>query len=72
MRFNLREALRDFWSLINRGKNPYTLSVGLLVVAAVLVYLSPRSIPVFLLFAVAAGLPYFLEMRKPAKLAIAV
>ncbi len=37
-----------------------------------LVYISPRSIPAFLVFAAAAGLPYFLNIKKGAKLGLAV
>jgi branched-chain amino acid transport system permease protein len=66
------QALRSFGSLLNRGKTPYILTAVLLVLGTVLVYLSPRSIPAFLLFAVAASCSYFLKMRKPVKLALAV
>jgi branched-chain amino acid transport system permease protein len=72
MQLKIREGLQKAWTIVNTGKNTYYVSIGFLVLSSVLVYLSPRSIPVFLLFAASAGLPYFLDMKKPAKLAIAV
>jgi hypothetical protein len=45
---------------------------ALVVLGFVVVYLSPRSIPAFLVFAAAVGLPYFLTMKKAIKLALAV
>ena len=65
-------ALRTFGAFLNRGATPYILSGALLVLGTVLVYISPRSIPAFLLFAVAASLAYFLDMKKTVKLGLAV
>ncbi|MGA2546096.1 MAG: hypothetical protein ABSF43_06090 [Rectinemataceae bacterium] len=65
-------AIRSFGSLLNRGKTPYIVSAVLLVLGTALVYVSPRSIPAFLLFAIAAGCSYFLDMRKSIKLGLAV
>jgi branched-chain amino acid transport system permease protein len=67
-----KAALRAGVDFLNRGRNPYILSAALLVLGTVLVYFSPRSIPAFLLFAVAASLTYFLKMRKSVKLGLAV
>jgi len=64
--------LRSFGAALNKGKTPYILSMVLLVVGTVLVYFSPRSIPAFLLFAIAASLAYFLDMKKWVKLGLAV
>jgi branched-chain amino acid transport system permease protein len=72
MKAKTREVLRSIGKAVNAGKTPYLLSVALLALGTVLVYLSPRSIPAFLVFAIAAGLVYFLKMRKAAKLALAV
>ncbi len=72
MKIDIRDALRKAAVYANTGKAPYILSLALLVLGFVLVYLSPRSIPAFLVFATAAALPYFLELRKPVKLALAV
>ncbi len=65
-------ALRSFGTSLNKGATPYVLSGVLLVLGTVLVYISPRSIPAFLLFAVASSLAYFLDMKKPVKLGLAV
>ncbi len=65
-------AFQVFGSLLNRGAVPYVVSVGLLVLATVLVYLGPRSITAFLLFIGAAVLTYFLDMNKAVKLVMAV
>lgn len=72
MKIQIRDALRKAAVYANKGKAPYILCIALLVLGFVLVYLSPRSIPAFLIFAAAAALPYFLEIRKPVKLALAV
>lgn len=56
----------------NQGATPYVLSMLLIAVGFILVYMSPRSIPAFLVFAFGAASPYFLKMRVPAKLALAV
>lgn len=65
-------AMRNLGAALNKGATPYILSTSLLVIGTVLVYLSPRSIPAFLLFAIAASLCYFLNMKKWVKLALSV
>jgi branched-chain amino acid transport system permease protein len=72
MKQELSKSLRSVAAFANRGAAPYALSIGLLIVGTLLVYFSPRSIPAFLVFAAAAALPYFLTMKKAAKLAMAV
>ena len=64
--------LRSFGASLNKGKTPYILSIVLLIIGTILVYFSPRSIPAFLLFAVASSLAYFLDMKKWVKLGLAV
>ena len=72
MKFNIRERIHAVAAWLNKGKAPYYFSGILLVVGTVLVYISPRSIPAFLVFAAASGLPYFLDMKKAVKLGMAV
>jgi len=72
MQSKLRERIDSFGAFLNKGKNPYWITLGMLAVGFTLVYVSPRSIPAFLLFAVAASLPYFLKMKGALKLAFAV
>ena len=72
MHMNIRERIRAVAAWLNKGKAPYYFSSIMLVVGTVLVYISPRSIPAFLVFAAASGLPYFLEMKKAVKLGMAV
>jgi branched-chain amino acid transport system permease protein len=72
MKLRISDGLRAAARFLNKGGVPYILSLGLLALGFALVYASPRSIPAFLVFATAAGLPYFLNMKKPAKLALAV
>jgi branched-chain amino acid transport system permease protein len=72
----MKTKLRDMWGTLalalNAGRTPYFASIGLLVVSTALVYISPRSIPAFLLFAAAAASVYFLKLGKATKLALAV
>jgi branched-chain amino acid transport system permease protein len=72
MKSAMNLSLRSIGAAANRGKAPYAISIAMLALGTILVYLSPRSIPAFLVFAVAASLCYFLKMRKSAKLALAV
>jgi branched-chain amino acid transport system permease protein len=67
-----RHPFRTALSFLNSGKNPYFLTIILLAVGTALVYLSPRSIPAFLLFGIAAALIYFMHLGKAYKLAMAV
>jgi branched-chain amino acid transport system permease protein len=72
MKMNVRGSARSLVKFLNEGRNPYIVSSVLLAIGTVLVYVSPRSIPAFLLFAVAASLAYFLDMKKWVKLGLAV
>jgi len=65
-------ALRSLGAALNTGTMPYVVSATLLILGTILVYLSPRSIPAFLLFIGAGALIYFLHMNKFVKLAMAV
>ncbi len=57
---------------LNRGATPYIVCFGLLVVGTALVYVSPRSLPAFLLLMACPLMTYFLRMNLWAKAAIAV
>ncbi len=72
MKIKLRESLNSLFKWLNTGRAPYFVSSILLVVGTLLVYLSPRSIFAFLIFALASALVYFLKMNKTVKLALAV
>ena len=72
MKTKLRSAFTSFGALLNRGSTPYIVTIVLLALGSFLVYRSPRSIPAFLLFAGASSLTYFLNIKKPVKLALAV
>jgi len=72
MKTKLRERMRELAAFCNKGAVPYWLTGGLITLGFILVYISPRSIPAFLLFVGGASLSYFLDMKKPAKLAFAV
>ncbi len=72
MKTKVRSAVREAAAFCNRGATPYILTGALISLGFVLVYISPRSIPAFLLFVAGASLSYFLDMRKPARLAFAV
>jgi len=65
-------ALGSFGALLNKGAIPYIVSAALLILGTILVYLSPRSIPAFLLFLGAGALTYFLDMNRAVKLVAAV
>ncbi len=54
----------------NRGLRPYIVIVTLLAVSTLLVYISPRSLPAFLLFIGTPLLMYSFQMDNRAKLVI--
>ena len=68
----LLSKYRQVLDLANKGKNPYFVSIGLLILGFATVYGSPRSIPGFLLFLFAASSIYWLKLNKSVQLALAV
>lgn len=58
--------------LINRGKNPYFVTLLYLSIGTILVYNSPRSLVSFLMFLSSTLLIYYLKMDNRAKIALAV
>ena len=68
----IQHVYRQLFEFINKGKNPYFFSIGLIVVGSFTVYSSPQSIPGFLLFLFAASSIYWLKMNKAIQLALAV
>jgi len=44
---------------LNQGKMPYIVSIAGLLLTTLWVYLSPRSLPAFLVFLAMAGLIYY-------------
>jgi branched-chain amino acid transport system permease protein len=72
MKTSLREATAKLVKRMNTGRAPYFVSVISVVLGTLLVYVSPRSIPAFLVFAASAALVYFLDLHKIWKLSLAV
>jgi branched-chain amino acid transport system permease protein len=68
----MRETTRSIGAFLKKGSTPYFLTIVLIAISTVLVYLSPRSIPAFLLFAASASLVYFLKLKKAYQLGMAV
>ncbi len=72
MKEPLRSRYQHFLALLDRGRTPYFVSIGLIVLGFTLVYLSPRSIPAFLVFVVAASSIYWLKLNRAVQLGLAV
>ncbi len=72
MKEKILATYRQFMDFANRGRNPYFLSIGLLILGFITVYFSPRSIPGFLFFLFAASSIYWLKLNKAIQLALAV
>jgi branched-chain amino acid transport system permease protein len=72
MKESLKSRFQDFLAFLNRGRTPYFVSIGLIILGFSLVYLSPRSIPGFLVFVFAASSIYWLKMNKAVQLGLAV
>jgi branched-chain amino acid transport system permease protein len=69
---SILNRLRTFFEWLNRGRTPYFACAGLLILGFVLVYVSPRSIPAFLLFVVAGSSIYWLNLNRAVRLGLAV
>lgn len=72
MKEKIKANLQHLMTFANKDKNPYFISIGLLILGSVLVYAMPRSIPGFLLFVFAASSIYWLKLNKSVQLALAV
>ena len=72
MKESLKSRFQDLLVLLNRGRTPYFASIGLIILGFALVYLSPRSIPGFLVFVFAASSIYWLKMNRAVQLGLAV
>lgn len=72
MKEKIVSTYRQLMAFANKGRNPYFVSIGLLIVGFLAVYFSPRSIPGFLLFLFAASSIYWLNLNKAIQLALAV
>ncbi|HTX73865.1 MAG TPA: hypothetical protein VMC79_13625 [Rectinemataceae bacterium] len=72
MNKSVRELLRDLGTAMNLGRRPFIITAIALLIGTALVYIFPRSIPSFLVFAAASALVYFIRIKKTAKLAFAV
>jgi len=68
----LKNQFAALGAFLNRGRTPYFVCCGLIILSTVLVYASPRSIPAFLLFVFAASSIYWLRMNRAVQLALAV
>lgn len=68
----IKRKLMALAAIVNRGKTPYFVCLGLIVLSTLLVYFSPRSIPAFLLFVFSASSIYWLRMNRALQLALAV
>jgi len=72
MRESIKSKLQAFSVLLNRGRTPYFVCVGLIILGTALVYGNPRSIPSFLLFVFAASSIYWLNLNRAVQLGLAV
>jgi branched-chain amino acid transport system permease protein len=72
MKESLKSRFQVFLAFLDRGRTPYFVSIGLIILGFALVYLSPRSIPSFLVFVFAASSIYWLKLNRAVQLALAV
>ena len=68
----IKKNIQSLMAFLNRGKNPYFVCCGLIILGFALVYGSPRSIPGFLVFLFAGSSIYWLNLNRAAQLALAV
>jgi branched-chain amino acid transport system permease protein len=72
MKESLKSRFQVFLTFLDRGRTPYFVCIGLVILGFSLVYLSPRSIPGFLVFVFAASSIYWLKMNRAIQLGLAV
>jgi branched-chain amino acid transport system permease protein len=72
MKESLKSRFQIFLAALDRGRTPYVVCIGLIVLGFTLVYLSPRSIPGFLVFVFAASSIYWLKLNRAVQLGLAV
>ena len=72
MKESLKSRFQHFLAFLDRGRTPYFVSTGLIILGFALVYLSPRSIPSFLVFVFAASSIYWLKLNRAVQLGLAV
>ena len=72
MKESIKSRFLALAALINEGRTPYFICVGLIILGTALVYTSPRSIPAFLLFVLSGSSIYWLRMNRAFQLALAV
>ena len=72
MKESLKSRFQVLRAFLDRGRTPYFVSIGLIILGFALVYLSPRSIPSFLVFVFAASSIYWLKLNRAVQLALAV
>ena len=65
-------VIRGLWKKLNTGRTPAIMITVWLLVTSVMVYISPRSVPAFLLFLASAFLIYILKIDLRYKLALGV
>lgn len=68
---NLSDRVQALRKWLNRGKTPYIFTLVYLLVGALLVYLSPRSLPAFLLFISSTFFIFSLRMNTRFKIGLA-
>lgn len=65
-------VIRGLWKKLNTGRTPAIMITVWLLVTSVMVYISPRSVPAFLLFLASAFFIYILKIDLRYKLALGV
>ncbi|HAV77317.1 MAG TPA: branched-chain amino acid ABC transporter permease [Anaerolineae bacterium] len=68
----MKNFFDNFYARINNGKNPYYVTFGLLILGAVLVYISPRSLLAFMILMLCPMAIYFLNMETKIKVLIGI
>lgn len=71
MQLHLSDRLQALITRLNQGKVPYIFSALYLALGTILVYISPRSLPAFLLFISSAIFIYSLRMKASYKIILA-
>ena len=72
LKHRIASTIQAGWQRIQTGRTPYIVTIAALLLTTLLVYLSPRSVPAFLLFLVSISLIYVMRLRWQFRLGLAL
>jgi len=64
--------MKSFWNFLNKGNNPYIVTIGLLLAGTILVYFNPRSLLAFMILMLTPLSLYLMQINLKVKLFLGI